>query len=210
MGDDDRAALLTALTTEHFVLQGASTATIGESGARSTLYASALSSALGAIGFASAHPAVLVVFVATVLPVVFLLGVFTTARLVDTTVENVGYQRRIEAIRAYSRTLHADAARYLPAGSLEEIRRTRTDRRSGVLRTIGTSVIVVNGAVAGATVDLLLLLAAHAPVGAALAAGVVAGLLALGAGLLYQDRRIRPALLVRGADDEAGAGLPER
>ena len=46
-----RTALLTALTTEHFVLQTASNATYAEAAARSTLYVMALSSSLVAIGF---------------------------------------------------------------------------------------------------------------------------------------------------------------
>jgi hypothetical protein len=47
------AAFISALTTEHFVLQTAATPTIAEAAARSTLYVMALSSALVAMGFAS-------------------------------------------------------------------------------------------------------------------------------------------------------------
>jgi hypothetical protein len=45
-----------------------------------------LSSSLVAIGFVSQSPSA---FVAAVVPVVFLIGVFTTVRLVDTGVENM-------------------------------------------------------------------------------------------------------------------------
>jgi len=45
------SALLTALTTEHFVLQSAVNGTIAEASARSTLYVMALSSSLVALGF---------------------------------------------------------------------------------------------------------------------------------------------------------------
>jgi hypothetical protein len=53
--DDDarRAAPLSALTTEHFVLQTASTSTISEAAGRSSVYILALSSSLVAMGFLS-------------------------------------------------------------------------------------------------------------------------------------------------------------
>ena len=46
-------ALVTAMTTEYFVLQTAANSTVSEAAARSTLYAMALSSALVAMGFLS-------------------------------------------------------------------------------------------------------------------------------------------------------------
>lgn len=48
---EDKQALLTALTTEHFTLQGARSQTVGESAARAGLYVSAVSSTLVALGF---------------------------------------------------------------------------------------------------------------------------------------------------------------
>jgi hypothetical protein len=47
----DRQALLSTLTTEHFTLQGARASVVGETGARSSLYLSAVSSALIALVF---------------------------------------------------------------------------------------------------------------------------------------------------------------
>ena len=47
----DRQELLTALTTEHFTLQGARSQTMGESSARASVYVFAVSSALVALGF---------------------------------------------------------------------------------------------------------------------------------------------------------------
>lgn len=42
---------MSALVTEHFVLQGTSSSTISESGSRLSIYLSALSSGLVAIGY---------------------------------------------------------------------------------------------------------------------------------------------------------------
>ena len=84
----ERSALLSALTTEHFVLQTANNSTYSEASARSTLYVMALSSSLVAIGFVAGSTDLLIPFAAIVLPVVFLLGVFTVVRLVETALDS--------------------------------------------------------------------------------------------------------------------------
>ena len=66
---------MSALVTEHFVLQGTSSSTISESGSRVSIYLSALSSGLVAIGFASASHRALESLAFTILPVVFILGI---------------------------------------------------------------------------------------------------------------------------------------
>jgi hypothetical protein len=92
---------MSALVTEHFVLQSTSSSTISESGSRVSMYLSALSSGLVAIGFASSTPHALASLAFTVLPTVFVLGLFTIVRLIDTSVANIISQRRMEKIRAY-------------------------------------------------------------------------------------------------------------
>ena len=72
----DRTALLTALTTEHFVLQTANNSTYAEASSRSTLYVMVLSSSLVATGFVAGSTDVLLPFAAIVLPAVFVLGPF--------------------------------------------------------------------------------------------------------------------------------------
>ncbi|MBV9880165.1 MAG: hypothetical protein JO180_06690 [Gemmatirosa sp.] len=157
---DQRAALLTALTTEHFVLQTANAGTINEAGARSTLYVMALSSALVAMGFASRSGEVLVPFVATVLPAVFLLGVLTTVRLIDTSLESQQYLVGIARIRAYYRTLAPEAAElFAPArGRWPEAGGSPALGLGLVVAFMGTSatmVAVINAIVAGAGVTLV-------------------------------------------------------
>jgi hypothetical protein len=55
-----------------------------EASARSTLYVMALSSSLVAMGFVAGTTNLLVPFAAISLPAVFLLGIFTVVRLVET------------------------------------------------------------------------------------------------------------------------------
>jgi hypothetical protein len=79
---------MSALVTEHFVLQTAASATVTEAAARTSLYVFALSSALVAIGVSSRSPDVFMPFAAVVLAGVFLLGLFTVVRLVDTAMDS--------------------------------------------------------------------------------------------------------------------------
>ena len=94
----DRQALLTMLTTEHFTLQGARSQTVSESGARSSLYLGSVSSTLIALGFVSQVSEggdVFQLFALGALPTLFFLGIFTFVRLVESSVEDIGYGRAI-------------------------------------------------------------------------------------------------------------------
>src|SRR5688500_19087582 len=109
------AAFMSALTTEHFVLQTAANATVSEAAARSSLYVFSLSSSLVAMGFASRSREVFVPFIAIVLPAVFVLGLLTVLRLVDTALENMQYLAGIARIRGYYRTLSPEARVFFAA-----------------------------------------------------------------------------------------------
>jgi uncharacterized iron-regulated membrane protein len=114
-------ALMTALTTEHFVLQAAATTTVSEATGRAGLYFSALSSGLIALGFAAQTPDTVAPFAAILIPAVVILGVFTTVRLVDTGVQNLTFLAAISRIRARYRALAPDAATYFAAwGQLDD------------------------------------------------------------------------------------------
>jgi hypothetical protein len=154
------SALLTALTTEHFVLQTAANSTISESAARSSLYLLSLSSSLVAMGFISQSREMFMPFLAAVLPVVFVLGVFSVMRLVDTTLENMQYLAGIARIRSYYRTLGPEAASYFAAdsGRWPEVTVPPSLVHGPVIAFLGTSgsmVAFINNVVAGAGVTLL-------------------------------------------------------
>src|SRR6201996_1673089 len=108
--DNPPPEFMSALVTEHFVLQGTSSSTISESGSRVSIYLSALSSGLVAIGFASSSHRALESLAFTVLPVVFILGCFTIVRLTDTSVANVVSQRRMDTITDYYASIHPPLA----------------------------------------------------------------------------------------------------
>ena len=199
-----RTALLTALTTEHFVLQTASNATYAEAAARSTLYVMALSSSLVAIGFVAGSTQALIPFAATVLPAVFLLGIFTVVRLVETALENMHCLRGIARIRGYYRTLGPEAARQFSAewGRWPEAEAPslRLGHALAFFGTTASMIAVINTVVAGAGVSLLArYLDPSAPAWMAAAAGIVGALVLTG--LFYRYQRWRFEEWDRSDDD---------
>jgi hypothetical protein len=89
-----RQLALSALTTEQFNLQSARIGTIAEANGRSTLYLGTLSSAVIAVAFvgqANQLGDTFYLFALTLLPPVFLLGVFSYLRLVQTSIEDMVY-----------------------------------------------------------------------------------------------------------------------
>ena len=173
-----RTALLSAMTTEHFVLQTANSATYLEASARSTLYVMALSSSLVAMGFLSGSAGILIPFAATVLPSVFLLGIFTVVRLVETGLESMHYLDGIASIRGYYRTLGPDAPRHFAPenGRWPEVESpaVRLGSLFAFFGTTASMIAVINNVVAGAGIALLTrLLIPAAPRWVDAAAGVV-------------------------------------
>jgi hypothetical protein len=186
---------MSALVTEHFVLQSTSGSTISESGSRVSIYLSALSSGLVAIGFASTSHRALESLAFTVLPVVYILGCFTIVRLVDTSVANIVSMRRIEAIRRYYATLGSLAAPYFEPDESVTGRHGVHYGRWSYLFTMASMVIVVNSVVGGATVALVFALAIKVASPVPVVLGIVAGLALLAASLCYEHRRLTPVVL---------------
>ena len=156
-----QTAFLTALTTEHFVLQSAASSTISEASARSSLYMLSLSSSLVAIGFTAQSREVFIPFVSALIPAVFLLGLFTVMRLVDTSLEYMQYLTGIARIRSYYRTLGPEAAVHFAAERgrwPEAIQSTPALRLGSLLAFLGTTasmIAVTNNVLAGVGVTML-------------------------------------------------------
>jgi hypothetical protein len=128
------------------VLQTATSTTVNESAARAGLYVFSLSSSLVAMGFASQSRDAFVPFVATVLPALFVLGMFTVVRLVETGVENAHFLAGMAQMRSYYGTIALDAGGYSsarggrwPPPVTIGVRAERGDRTSGRLGCEGTN-----------------------------------------------------------------------
>src|SRR5215831_1485685 len=145
---DDRPqpnqAFMSALVTEHFVLQSARSTTVSGAVGRSAVYLTCVSSAVVAFGFFAAATHGLAPVVATVLPALIILGIFTFARLVETSVENVVFLRRMEAIRGYYATLDpAAAAFFASAPETAAAALASTGMRAGVIEMFFTGASMI-------------------------------------------------------------------
>jgi len=110
----DRQELLSALTTEHFTLEGARARTASESASRSSLFIFSVSSTLVALGFlgqGSRSDQTFQVFALTVLPTLYLLGVFTFVRVVECSAEDYRYGVAINRIRHYYKEIAGEQSR---------------------------------------------------------------------------------------------------
>jgi len=181
---DPSQALLSALVTEHFVLQSVRGVTVSEASSRASLYMTTLSGALVAYGFL-ARSSSAGAFLGVVLPLVFVLGVFTYERLVQTALEDVAALAAVQRIRRWYGSLLPGAAEFfpVPAGgtAVNELLDigTRASWRA-VAFTISSAVAAVNCAVGGSGVALLVDrvgVSLAGAVGVGVAAGVVLGVL---------------------------------
>jgi hypothetical protein len=195
--DSDReAAFLAALGNEYFVLQSAASTTVSESSTRASLYVLSLSSTLVALGFVSQSEDAFGPFLAIVLPTLFVLGVFTSVRLVDTGVQNVSYLESMARIRRYWAALTPEASQFFGADPEDEVRAALASLAvsygpSAELFTIASMVATVNSAVAGTGIALLVndLQSDDAALTVPVVAGLAAGVVVLAAFLVYQHRR---------------------
>ena len=199
-----RQLALTALTTEHFNLQTARMGTIAEANGRSTLYLGALSSATIAVAFvgqANQLGDTFYLFALTLLPPVFLLGVFTYLRLVQTSIEDMLYTMGSFRIRQYFVALDPAAASFFPPTDPQGI--TKLERMGVVptgplqmLLTAASMVACINAIVGGVAVALALRSLLEASVPVAAVAGAVVALVVATLFVVYQVRRFRRAAAV--------------
>jgi hypothetical protein len=117
MQDDAvQKGLLQALTTEHFVLQTARTATVQEANGRASLFLTAVSSAtiaLAFIGQVTQMGRPFLLFALVVLPCLYFIGLTTFVRTVQLAIEDMVHARGIARIRhGYVEAL-PDVQRYL-------------------------------------------------------------------------------------------------
>jgi hypothetical protein len=182
MGAPDPAQLLTALTTEHFTLQGARSQTMSETSARASLYMYSVSSVLVALGFVSQVAdgvgTVFNVFALTVLPTVYFLGCATYLRLVECGAEDLRYGMAINRIRGYYKELAGERADLFLLSGHDDAAAVflnmglTPDRRSPAF-AFSTAVAVVNGVVGGAVAALALSAIPDVPLWLATVVGVI-------------------------------------
>jgi hypothetical protein len=183
----DRQALLTALTTEHFTLQGARAQTTSETTARAGLYVAAVSSTLIALGFiaqASEAGDLFNAFSLVVLPTLYVVGLFTFLRMSESAEEDLMYGRAINRIRHHYVAIAGDEARLFMLSAHDDVpgvmwnmglRPTRTQP----YLTAAYMIAVVNSVVGGSAVALAVAAVGDPPLGIPVAVGALAAVASL-------------------------------
>jgi hypothetical protein len=144
------------VTTEHFVLQGARSATIAESNGRANMFLAAVSGglvALGLVATASSLGSAFYGFALVLLPTLAFTGFVTFERTVQSSIEDTEYARRIALLRGYYFGHAPEIAPYLlrvPPAEQLLMRRVPGDRWQG-FRTVAGMVAVITAVLAGST-----------------------------------------------------------
>jgi hypothetical protein len=183
-----------ALGTEYFVLQGASSGTVSESGSRSSLYLMSLSSGMVALGFAlNASSGAFIPFAAAVLPTIFVLGAFTIVRLVDTSIQNVRAAHRMARIRRFYAGLVPEGPEFFNPGETEsadaEAALGVAFNRWTLWFTMASTIGIVNAVVGGSALALLFFGPLHLDGTVSIVVGVIAFVLFVATAHEYQRRR---------------------
>jgi hypothetical protein len=184
---EDRQALLTALTTEHFTLQGARAQTTSESTSRASLYIMAVSSTLIALGFiaqASETGDLFNVFSLVVLPTLYAIGLFTFLRMSESAEEDLFYGRAINRIRHHYVELAGDEARLFMMSAHDDVPGVMWNMglqptRSQPYLTAAFMIAVVNSVIGGAAVALAVAAIGDPPLGIPVGIGGIAALASL-------------------------------
>jgi hypothetical protein len=192
----DRQELLSALTTEHFTLQGARSQAASESASRASLYILSVSSTLVALGFigqASQTGETFDVFALTVLPTLYLLGVFTFVRVVECGAEDFRYGVAINRIRNYYKQIAGDQAKLFLLSGHDDARGVFANAAVPLAGrkqyfTFATVVAVINSVVGGSALAIALGAIADSSLGPAAGVGAVAALISLTLLLRHADR----------------------
>lgn len=191
----NRQELLTALTTEHFTLQGAKAQTASESASRASLYILSVSSTLVALGFIAqaAETETFRVFALTVLPTLYLLGAFTFVRIVECGAEEYRCGLAINRIRGYYKRLAGEEAKLFLLSGHDDGRGVFANAAIPVegrrqYFTFATVVAVIDSVVGGSAIAIALAAATGAPLGVAAGAGGVVALISLALLLRHADR----------------------
>ena len=188
---DPRPAAVSVITTEHFTLQGARSSTISESTGRASMFLSAISGGLVALGLIATATHVGTAFYVLgliLLPTLAFVGLVTADRTLQSGIEDLGYARRIAALRGYYFEVAPETAPYLmsvPQTERLHMQGLRQELWQGFL-TVSGMVSVVTAVLAGSTVGLLVVLLSGHSLVAAVGCGVAVGIVVLAVMIRYQ------------------------
>jgi hypothetical protein len=169
------------VTTEHFVLQGARSATIAESNGRANMFLAAVSGglvALGLVATASRLGDAFYGFALVLLPTLAFVGFVTFERALQSSIEDTEYARRIALLRGYYFGHAPEIAPYLLSAPPAErllMQRVPGDRWQG-LRTVAGMVAVLTAVLTGSAAAVVAILIFDHSLAAAVISGTLVAL----------------------------------
>ena len=191
-GSETRQQILLFMTTEHFVLQTARSATIQEANGRANLFLTAVSSATIALAFVAqvtqmGEPFLL--FSLILLPCLYFIGLVTFVRAVQVGIEDMVHARGMARIRHYYVELAPSMQRYLIHSTHDDYLGLLADmgRKPAPWQSFMTTpgmVSAIDGAIAGVFAGLV----AKAVAGPMIGLAVVLGILVFAASVLLLRR----------------------
>jgi uncharacterized membrane protein YciS (DUF1049 family) len=194
VSESNRDAILTALTAEHFVMQGVIGASVNEQQARASMFLFSVSGALVAIGIVAQSDKFLL-FTAAVIPALYVMGLLTILRLVDVGMESLQAEITVAKIRRHYRSLGAPAESLFeeplgrwPEGKLDSGH--VIGEVLGLLTTAASMIACVNGFIGAAGIALLLYHVAQASLAVSTLVGVLFAIGQIVAVYVYQMWRI--------------------
>jgi hypothetical protein len=196
-------------TTEHFNLQTARAITVSEANGRASIYLAALSGnliALAFIGQMSRLGAAFYAFALILLPVLAFVGVVTFLRLVQSSLEDLAYAKRIAFLRSFYLRLTPELEPYLVVVTEARPSKAPAPGTWQLTLTAAGMVAVINSVVVGACAGLVLEAAGIHSLAIPIALGAVIGAAAF---MLHErhHRRARDAFSPE-AVDRAAIFLP--
>ncbi len=189
---DPRSAAVTFITTEHFALQGARSATIAESNGRASMFLASVSGglvALGLVATADSLGSAFYGFALVLLPTLAFIGLVTFGRTLQSSIEDTEYARRIALLRGYYFGHAPEIAPYLlsvPPAERLFMQRVPGDRWQG-FRTVAGMIAVITAVLAGATAALAATLISGHSLAAAVISGTLVALPTVIAMIRHQD-----------------------
>jgi hypothetical protein len=207
-----RPAEVSFVTTEHFALQSARSSTIIESTGRANVFLGSVTGGLVALGLMATATGVGTAFYAfglVILPALAFVGLVTFARVLQSSIEDHGYARRISRLRGYYFEHAPELTRYLLSVPSAE-RLAVQGRRHGHwhwqgLLAVATMVAMITAVLAGSAAGLLAAATLGHSLVAALAIGVLVAVVALFGMMRYQRSTLKPAITgaLFAADEDA-------
>ena len=193
----DAGQTLLTLTTEHFVLQTARSATIADANGRAGIFLSSVSSgivALAFIGQVSNLGEPFFVFSLVLFPSLFVLGLATFLRVLQLSMEDVLLSRGINRIRHYYTEIAPDVRGYFVLSTHDDFRGTMANMAAQSswiqpLITTGGTILVVNSILAGVWSGLLVRQFFSAPPTVCAVVGACFFAASLAMQNFYQNRR---------------------